>query len=345
MSGVEGKRVLVTGATGFLGGAVAKALHAAGAHIVAHGRSACAAADLERQGLEVWLSSLEDRASVAAFLAKTPPELVVHSAALSAPFGPREAFVRSNVDATATVLEASERAGVTRFVHVSTPAIYSSGRPLVSVREDATLPPRAINHYAATKRIAESLVQSANGRGLPTVILRPRAIYGPGDRALFPRLVRALEAGRLPIIGDGRNRIDLTYIDDAVHGVERALLAGEQALGGVYNLTGPEPAALWEVIERLCVELDLPRPGRRVSHRAARAAALAAETLHRLLRRKGEPALTRYSVDSLALDAGLDISAARRDLGYRPSVTVDEGVRRFLESLDDDRVAKEDGCP
>lgn len=327
-------RILVTGATGFLGGAVARELHADGAEVFAHGRSAKAADVLISDGMGVTLTPLEDRDAVYVMVSAAQPDAIVHCAAKSAPFGRELDFIGANVMGTMHLLEAVAQVGTPRFVHISSPSIYCAGRALENVNEDARLPSRRINHYAATKLASEELVRQAHDAGFPTVILRPRAIYGPGDNALFPRLLAALKDGKLPVIGSGENRIDLTYIDDAVHGVKQALVAGPHCLGRAYNLTSGEPVHLWDLIRDLCQRLDLPPPTRRVGRRAARMAAFGMETWHRLARRPGEPRLTRYSVDSLSLDATLDISAAKRDLGYEPTVSVEEGVARFVASLE-----------
>ncbi len=330
---LAGQCILVTGATGFLGGAVARALQRNGVQVIAHGRDEAAGYQLEMKGMRVALGPLEDAQAMDALIELQPLDAIVHCAAKSAPFGPHREFFAANVNGTSHLLESASAAGIQRFVHISSPSIYCAGRPLDHVAENAKLPSGSINHYAATKRLAEGLVQVAHSRGLPTVTLRPRAIYGPGDSALFPRLLRALEDGKLPVIGDGQNRIDLTYIDDAVQGVLCALVAGPHCLGKTYNLTSGEPALLWELINDLCARLDLAPPTRRVSRSAARVAAFFAEGWHRLAKRPGEPRLTRYSVDSLSLDATLDISAARRDLGYEPRVSVEEGLTRFIASL------------
>ena len=329
----SGQRILVTGATGFLGGATARALHAQGAQVTAHGRSAIAGKRLAAEGMRVALIPLENSQAVHELVTQVAPDGIVHCAAKSAPFGPHVEFFRANVDGTAHLLEAARDAGVKRFVHISSPSIYCGGRDLDRVREDAPLPSSPINHYAATKRLAEGLVKVASRAGLSTVTLRPRAIYGPGDNALFPRLLIALEDGKLPVIGSGTNRIDLTFIDDAVQGVTRALCSGPHCAGQTYNVTSGESVHLWELIEDLCRRLDLTPPTRRVSRSAARAAAFLAEGWHRLARRPGEPRLTRYSVDSLSLNATLDISAARRDLSYEPLVSIEEGMERFVKSL------------
>lgn len=328
-----GQRILVTGATGFLGGAVAHALCSNGAQVVAHGRSAAAGTKLSDAGLSVALAPLEDRNAIHRVVADARPDAIVHCAAKSAPFGRRRDFMAANVTGTAHVLEAAAQANVERFVHISSPSIYCQGEALEDVCEDAPLPTPSINHYAETKRLGEDLVAEAHRRGLGTVTLRPRAIYGPGDNALFPRLLAALEDGKLPVIGSGENRIDLTYIDDAVQGVQRALVSGPRSLGRAYNLTSGEPVRLWPLIDDLCRRLELTPPSRRVGRRTARAAAFILESWHRVAKRPGEPRLTRYSVDSLSLDATLDISAAKRDLGYAPTVSVEEGVAQFVESL------------
>ncbi|QDV05957.1 3 beta-hydroxysteroid dehydrogenase/Delta 5--_4-isomerase [Planctomycetes bacterium Poly30] len=333
-SGLHGTRILVTGATGFLGGAVARSLRAQGAAVLGQGRNPEATAAMEEAGLTMQRMALEDRAAVFACFDAFRPDHVVHCAAKSAPFGRAVDFVRANVDGTRHLLGASRASGVVRFVHVSSPSIYCAGRPLQEVSEDTPLPKRAINAYAETKRAAEQLVLEAHRAGVSCVILRPRAIYGPGDNALFPRLLMALKDGKLPIIGDGANRIDLTYVDDAVASVRLALRADERCLGQAYNITSGEAVRLWDLIGTLADRLGLERPTRRISRRTAHVAAAVLESSHRLLRRPGEPRLTRHSVDSLSLDATLDISAARRDLGYEPRVSVEEGVARFLASLE-----------
>lgn len=331
--GIHGSRILVTGATGFLGGAVARAFERDGAEVLGTGRNEAALERLQVSGIQVEPVSFEDRQRTADCLNAFQPDEVVHCAAKSAPYGPRPEFVSANVEGTQNLLEASRQAGVRRFVHVSSPSIYCAGAPLHNVDEQAPLPPRSINAYAETKRLAESLVRRAHGAGLPCVILRPRAIYGPGDNALFPRLLRALKDGKLPIIGDGTNRIDLTYIDDAVASTRLALSAAPRCLGRAYNITSGESVRLWDLIATLADRLGLEPPRRRISRRSARRAATALEAIHRVFRRAGEPRLTRHTVDSLSLDATLDISAARRELGYEPAVSVSEGVERFLASL------------
>jgi nucleoside-diphosphate-sugar epimerase len=254
---------------------------------------------------------------------------VVHCAALAAPWGPRPAFTLANVVATEAIVAACLEAGVARLVHLSSPSLYMGAGDREQVREDDLLPP-PINHYAATKREAELRVLAATTQGLRSIILRPRAIFGPGDTTIFPRVLRALESGRLPVIGDGQNRVDLTYLDNAVQAVERALEAPDAACGQIYNISNGETVRLWDVLRWLCRELQLPPPRGRLPRPAAALLGSALELLHRTLRPHVEPALTRYNVEVLACSMTLDITRARTLLGYAPNVSVDEGLRRFV---------------
>lgn len=327
--------VLVTGATGFLGGAVARRLAQQGRRVLATGRRQDVGAELIGEGVPFRAARLEDPGDVAALFdvreAGAAIRAVVHCAALSAPWGPRAEFEAANVTATESLVQASLAACVERFVHVSTPALYFDGTDRQDVREDAPLP-RPQNHYTRTKLDAERIVDRGVAAGLGAVTLRPRALFGPGDTTIFPRLLRAMERGRLPVIGTGRNRVDLTYIDNAALAVERALDAADHVVGRKYNITNGEPVALWPLLERLARELGFTPPSRRMGRRTARVVAHTLELLHGAFAPRREPLLTRYTVGLLAADTTLDITAARLDLGYRPSVSIEEGVARFLAS-------------
>lgn len=331
--------ILVTGATGFLGGAVVHRLqHRGMGAVLATGRDRGAGERLAAQGVAFRVAHLEREADVAALFggALGSIEAVIHCAARSAPWGADGEFEAANVTATRHLTAAARAARVARFVHVSTPALYFDGTDRRDVREDAPLA-RPTNPYVRTKLAAEGVVDRAVADGLPAVTLRPRALFGPGDTTIFPRLLRALARGRLPVIGGGTNRVDLTFVDNAADAAILALGAGSHVVGRKYNVTNGEPVPLWPLIARLARELGHPPPQRRVSRVAARRLATALELAHRVLRLRREPLLTRYTVDLLASDTTLDIAAARRDLGYAPEVTVEEGVRRFLAWLAEGR--------
>lgn len=319
-------RVLITGGTGFIGRRLAAELLARG-HIVAlMGRNFAPAAGLLAAGAAAAPADLRDPRAVMAACAGA--DAVCHVGALSAPWGRRADFFAANVAGTANVVAACRRHGVRRLVAISSPAVVFAGRDVVDATEAAPYPRRFTSTYALTKKLAEELVRAAPD--VPAVILRPKAVFGPGDTALLPRLVAAARAGRLPRIGDGRNLVDLTYVDNVAHAIALALSA-DAAVGRTYTITNGEHVPLWgllaEVLRRLGVEARLrPAP-----LGAALAAAALMEARAALTGR--EPTLTRYTAAVLARTQTYDITAARRDLGYAPVVTVAEGVERTLAAL------------
>jgi nucleoside-diphosphate-sugar epimerase len=324
-------RVLVTGATGFLGGWVVRGLLARGDSVRAFGRDADALGRLAAAGAEGMRGDLRDAAAVARACAGM--EAVIHAGALSAPWGPAAEFHSVNVAGTGHVVSACRESGVRRLVYVSSPSVVFTGRDHHNLGESAPYPSRFTSVYSLTKKLGEDAVRAAD---LPAFILRPKALFGPGDTALLPRLLAAARRGRLPQIGDGRNRVDLTYVENAAQAALLALDAPDSA-AGTYTITNGEPALLWEVIRRVLAHAGLPTRLRRVPLPAALAAAALMEARAAVTGR--EPLLTRYTVAILARTQTYDITAARERLGYRPAVPLEEGIRRTLSSLEGGRDA------
>jgi len=322
-------RALVTGATGFLGGALVRRLAADGWQVTGLGRNPQAGAALTHAGVHFLAADLRNRDAIIAACAGQ--EIVFHAGAAVATWGRYADFYATNVGGTESVIEGCRRHNIHRLVHVSTPSIYFGYQDRLDVREDDPLPKRQPNAYAATKLLAEARIAAAHRAGLPVVSLRPRALFGPGDPTIFPRVIAAVQQRRLRIVGNGANVQDLSYIDNIVDGLIAAGLAGAHVLGKVYNLTNGEPVRVWDKLRLLCAQLSLPFPHRRVPFRVAFAAASALETLYTALPALGEPPLTRYTVSLLACTMTLSLAAAAADLGYHPRVTVDEGIGRFGE--------------
>ncbi|MDG0809167.1 NAD-dependent epimerase/dehydratase family protein [Cohnella rhizosphaerae] len=322
-------RALITGATGSLGRATALRLAEAGWTVTGVGRNAEAGSRLEASGIAFRRIDIGTQPEVMAE-ACAGHDYVIHCAALSSPWGRYRDFEAANVAGTAHVVAGCLRHGVRRLVHVSTPSVYFDYRDRLNVQETAPLPRRPVNAYAATKLIAERIVLEAAGRGLDAVILRPRAIFGPEDGSLFPRLLRVNERRGIPLIGGGRALLDLTYSDNVVDALEAACLAPDAAAGQIFNISNGEPVRLTDLLRRLFALLELPLRTREVPLRTALAAGSLMERAYRLLPALGaEPPFTRYTVGLLAYSQTLDISAARRTLGYAPRVSVDEGLQRF----------------
>ncbi len=317
--------IVVTGGTGFLGNAVVRSLLASGEAVRAIGRNPERCAVLESLGVTVLRGDLRDADFVTR--ACIDAQAVIHAGALSEPFGPREIFHASNVVGTRNVVEACLRQRVERLVHISSPAVVFDGHDQVNAREDVPYPTRFSSNYAWSKRLAEECVRDAK---MDTVILRPKAIFGEGDVALLPRIIRAARLGRLPQIGHGRNRVDITHVDNVVHAICLALKA-PLAVGNVYTITNDEHVALWPMITRVLASLGLRTELRRVSLFAALALGRALEFYAHLA--GGEPLLTRYTVSILAREQTYDISAAQRDLGYAPVTSFEQGFEATLAAL------------
>jgi nucleoside-diphosphate-sugar epimerase len=296
-----------------------------GLEVTALGRNRALGAELSSEGIRFDTVDLRDREATARSL--DGQDVVFHCAALAAPWGRFRDFYEANVVGTQNVIAACKRFSPERLVHVSSPSVYMEARDRVGIREDDPLPRRPANAYAATKRMAEEEVDAAFGAGLPTITLRPQGLFGPGDTTVFPRLIRANEAGGIPGIRKRQAWIDITYVDNAVDALVCCLDAPRHAFGRHYNISNCEARPLMSLLADLFRRLERPMRVRPLSLFTARAVARGMELSAFITGR--EPKLTRYAVDLLAFSRTLDISAARRDLGFRPLVSLDEGLDRF----------------
>lgn len=280
-------------------------------------------------GAEPIKADLRDREAVLA--ACKDAEAVCHVGALSAPWGSWDDFQAINVQGTRHVLEACKAQKVRRLAHVSSPAVIFDGGDQFNLPDEVPYPSRLTSHYAATKKLAEEAVLRARG-DLEVVAIRPKAVYGEGDTSLLPRLIDAARAGRLPQIGDGQNRVDLTHVDDVVRGL---VLALERPLPKtnfpVYTVTSGQSVLLWEAVREVLGRLNIPNKLRRVPLEVILPAAALMELASRFTGR--EPRITRYSALILARHQTYDISRAKADLGYTPRVTLEEGLERTVAAL------------
>jgi nucleoside-diphosphate-sugar epimerase len=264
-------------------------------------------------------------------------EVVYHVGALSAPWGKRSDFFAINVGGTEAMIAGCVKHRVRRFIYVSSPSVVFNGHDQFNVTEEVPYPPRFASIYSLTKKLGEDAANSA-AANMETVILRPKAIFGPGDQSLLPRLISAARQGRLPQIGDGRNLVDLTYVENVVHALVVSLTASK-AVGKTYTITNDEHVPLWEVIRVVLKRLDLSTQLRRVPLSVALAAADLMEMRAALTGK--EPLMTRYSAAILGRTQTYDIGAARRDLGYAPCVMFADGMERTIAALEAAEALKE----
>lgn len=325
--------VLVTGGTGFLGRRLVERLLAEGRSVTVLARNP--AADLERRGVRFVRASLDDAPAVAAACAGI--ETVFHVAARVGVWGRYADFFRTNVLGTRALLDGCRAHGVARLVYTSTPSVVYNGRDLMGADESLPLTTDCPSPYPLTKALAEREVLAANCPTLRTVALRPHLIWGVDDPHLVPRVLARARAGRLRIVGSGRNRVDMVHVENAVDAhllAARALVARTAAAAGrAYFITNDEPIVLWSWINDLLAALGEPRVTRHVSLRAALALGAACELAWRVLPLRGEPPMTRFVAAELAKDHWFDPGAARRELGYSPRISMAEGTAQLIATL------------
>lgn len=321
-------RALVTGSTGCLGRNLVERLVAAGHHVVATGRNNAVGEKLRALGVDFRAADIADVTSL--MEAAKGCETVFHCAALASPWGAYEEFHHANVRGTSAVIAAT-LSNHASLVHVSTPSVYYDFRDRFEIDEHDPLPLRQANHYASTKLEAEMLVDKAVGSvGLRAVTLRPRAIFGPYDTALFPRVLAASANGRVPLVGGGRNLVDVSCVSNVV---DAMLLAAEKATelsGRKYNITNGEPVMLRHLLAFAFERLGIPFRPRAVPYPAARLAASAMELWASSRFGDGqEPRLTRYTAGVLKHHQTLSIRRSVKELGYRPRKSTYEGVVEY----------------
>jgi len=325
------QRVLVTGGGGFLGAAIVRLLVNRGDTVTSYSRRRHN--KLEHLGVRQIRGDLGDAASLTA--ACRGMQVVYHTAAKAAVWGSAQDYYRTNVTGTENVIAACRTAGVPCLIHTSSPSVVFDGRPMEGVDESVPYP--AVYHaaYPRTKALAEQRVVAAADERLATLVLRPHLIWGPQDPHLVPRIID--RAAKLRIVGRGDNRVDTIYIDNAAaaHVMAADRLSGMPTLSGrIYFISNDEPIPLWQMIDAILQAAGLPPVRRRIHPAAAYAVGAVLETAYRLLRLQGEPRMTRFVARELATAHWFDISAAKRDLGYAPSVSVAEGLKRLKRWLD-----------
>ncbi len=322
-------KALVTGGGGFLGGAIVRKLLARGDTVRSFTRSAYPwLAELGVEQVHGDLGNLADARTAVAGC-----DVVFHVAAKAGVWGRYPDYFATNVVGTRKVIDACRQAGVTRLVYTSTPSVVHTGRDLEGATETLPYATRFLAHYPATKALAEAVVLAANGPTLGTVALRPHLIWGPGDPHLIPRVIARAQAGKLRRIGARPITVDVTYVDNAadahLNAADRLAVCG----GKAYFISNDEPLLLWNFLNRILKDAGLPEVTRSVPTTVAKVGTFALEGVYRMLRLRAEPPTTRFVVSQLSTSHWYDIAAARRDLGYAPAVSVEEGLRRLAASL------------
>jgi len=324
---------LVTGGGGFLGRYIVEQLLKTGANVRIFSRRRFP--ELEAAGAISLVGDLREASAVAD--ACRGMDTVFHSAAVPGIWGPWPLYYETNTVGTKNVVAGCLEAGVSRLVFTSSPSVVYDGQPHEGADESLPYPERFSAHYPRSKALAEQAVLAANGTsGLKTIALRPHLIWGPRDNHLLPRLIRRAKRGRLRRVGDGRNLVSMSYVENTAHAhllAARALEEGWPCAGRAYFINEPRPVVLWEWVDELLEAAGLPPVRKSVPTGVAWTAGAVLETAARLVGSRKEPIMTRFLASQLSSAHWYRIDAAEHDFRYAPLVSPEEGLRRTTPDL------------
>lgn len=320
-------RYLITGATGFIGGYVAKACLARGRAVCTIARPTSDTAELEKQGVTVYRGDLRDANVVRQ--AMEDVEVVVHCAAKVGHWGPLADFRAVNVEGVRNLLETSKGRALSRFVHVSTLGVYPARHHYAT---DETVPAYFAHRdsYSQSKAEAEQVALAAyRDFGVPVVILRPGFVYGPGDRNVMPKIIDALRQGSVRLPGGGRAALNTIYIRNLVDAIFLAI-DSQEAVGQIYNLTDGEYVSKEKFIHAVADAMGLPHPHLKPPFWLAKLVARSCEGWARLRGASEAPRFNMTSLKFLGMNLDFSIDKAKRELGYRPRVSFDDAIAETM---------------
>lgn len=316
-------RIFITGASGFVGGAITRAL-APHHRLTALSRSERSDAPLQALGA----TPLRGELGAVPVAALAGCDAVIHCAAFVKQWGTREQFWNANVAGTRQLLEAAKEAGVRRFIHIGTEAALFHGQDMLEVDEQYPYPARTPFLYSETKAAAERLVLAANTSDFQTLSIRPRFVWGPGDQTILPVLLAMVKAGRFTWIDGGRARTSTTHIANLVHAVDLALQRGTG--GNAYFVTDEGTTTVREFLAALLATRGASPPEKSVPGWLARTLAAMMELWWRALSLDSDPPLTRFAASMMSRDCTIRIDKARRELGYAPVISREDGLQQLM---------------
>ena len=291
--------------------------------------------DLAAKRIEVGRGDIRDADTVAE--ACCGVDVVFHVAALPGVWGDPGKYHDINFVGTKNVLAGCQTHGISKLIYTSSPSVVYDGRPHTGANESLDYAVSYLCAYPQTKALAEQAVLAANGvGGLNTVALRPHLIFGPRDPHLLPRVVQRAAAGKLRRVGDGSNHVSVSYVENVAEAHIQAcveLSPVSPCAGRAYFINEPQPVNLWEFINDVLQRAGAPAVAGSISASAAWRIGSALETVYRLLKLRSEPPMTRFMASQLSTPHWYDVSAAVRDFGYDPQVSIEEGLERTAPDL------------
>jgi len=321
-------KVLVTGATGFLGKYLVKQLMADGYQVLALGRNEKAGEELKNLGAVFCKGDFVNKAECEPFFKEV--DYVIHAGALSTVWGKWEDFYNINVIGTKHISELCVENNVKRMVYISSPSIYSGKVHRFDIKEPEVDSKNKLNYYIKSKILAEEVIKDFQQKGLYTVVIRPRGLIGVGDTSLMPRILKANKKIGIPLFNNGENYVDITCVENVAYASSLCIKA-ENIAGEVFNISNGEPMQFKKILEMFLEAIGEEPHYFKLPFGLIYGAATILEMIYKVFHIKGEPALTRYTICTLAFSQTLDISKAKEKLQYKPIVTMEEGILKYGE--------------
>ena len=322
---------LVTGGGGFLGRFIIEKLLAEKIAVRSFSRGKYP--ELKQLGCEIIQGDLRNQSALNQ--ACHGVDIVFHVAALAGVWGKRQDFFSINVEGTRNLIQACEQEKVSRLVYTSSPSVVFAMSDLEGANETLPYPQKFYAHYPESKAIAEKLVLEANAKNsLATCSLRPHLIWGPRDTHIIPMLINRTREGKLVQIGQGKNKVDVSYVENSADAHVQAALKlkpDSPVAGQAYFIGDDFPVNLWEWVNALLTLLQLPGVKRKIPYRSAYILGYFMENLYTLFPKLGEPRVTRFLACQFAKSHYFDHGKAKRDFGYHPKISNEEGLKRTVD--------------
>ncbi|MBD3180262.1 MAG: SDR family NAD(P)-dependent oxidoreductase [Candidatus Latescibacteria bacterium] len=327
-------KIIITGATGFIGRNLAESLHDEGNQITATGRSRQVGNQLIKRGIEFTACDILDQDSLKS--AFSAADLLIHCAGRTADRGSYSEFYQVNVVGTRNVIDACRQNDISRIIFISTPSVYYSGSDRFNVTESEPLPRKQFP-YGKTKLIAEEELQSAAKEGISSIILRPRAVYGRYDGTIVPRILELSAGKKFPLINGGEAMVDITCIENLASAIRNCLAAPVSSWNQVYNISNGDPVSVREWFSTVLDIFNRPFRPKNIPGPLAYGFAGVMEFLSKMSQGRIKPAMTRFSVGYMSRSLTMSIEKARQKLGYRPGISNREGFLRYREWLEEQK--------
>ena len=333
-------RILITGGGGFLGTAIIKELLKNPENKITNFARGVYP-ELESMGVKTIRGDIRHKVDVDKVMSYGF-DVIFHVAAKAGVWGTYKEFLDINYLGTKNMVESAKTFGVPRFVYTSTPSVVFGEDDLIGVDEETPFPKKYLTAYAETKAMAEKLVLEANdSKDFMTCAIRPHLIWGPGDPHLFPRVIQRGRLGKLKVVGDGENLVDIVYVENAAMAhimASEKLTPHSRVCGQAYFIGQERPVKLWDFINQVLAKSGIDPVMESISVKAAYRIGWAMEKMWSLAGiQKPEPPMTRFVALNLGKSHYFSHAKAQRDFDYSPSITIEEGLKRYFQKREEVR--------